>query len=136
MNYSDYLKKIAGERDVEKLKTLAKKIYDDQNLLAVQRKALLSAYKEKLRELHIKIVQTSENKTFVSLYYLIKKRHDSELGKLIYDLHQKNILNKVETDILFRLYERKSLDVEESNSNIAPTTGSENPEPEPVVEPF
>ncbi len=135
MNYSDYLKKIAGERDVEKLKTLAKKIYDDQNLLAVQRKALLSAYKEKLRELHIKIVQTSENKTFVSLYYLIKKRHDSELGKLIYDLHQKNILNKVETDILFRLYERKSLDVEESNSNI-PTTGSENPEPEPVVEPF
>ncbi len=133
--YSNYLKEIAGERDVEKLKTLAKKIYDDQNLLAVQRKALLSAYKEKLRELHIKIVQTSENKTFVSLYYLIKKRHDSELGKLIYDLHQKNILNKVETDILFRLYERKSLDVEESNSNI-PTTGSENPEPEPVVEPF
>lgn len=126
--YSEYLKEIAREKQVERLKDLAKKIYNDQNLLNVQKKALLNAYKEKLRELHMKIIQTSNNKVFTALYYLLKKRHDSELGKLIYELHQKNILDEVEADILFKLYEKKSIGIDTE------TTNSENPEP--VVEPF
>jgi dTDP-4-amino-4,6-dideoxygalactose transaminase len=137
--YSNYLKEIAKEKQIENLKNLAKKIYSDQNLLNVQRRTLLNAYKEKLRELYLNVVRTSDNKTFTSLYYLLKKRSDPEIGKLIYDLHQKGVLNQIEADILFRIYEKKSLEVEEKvgdNSTLAPTTGSENPEPEPVVEPF
>lgn len=130
MSYSEYLVKIAKAKDISKVKELAKQIYDDQELLGVQKKALLSAYKERLRELHLQIVKTSDNKTFVSIYYLLKKRSDPEIGKLIYDLHQKNVLSKEEADILFRLYEKKSLDIPDESEQAQPD------QPETQVEPF
>lgn len=113
--FNEYLTKISKEKEIGKLKDLAKTIFDDTKILERQKSTLLKVYKEKLRDLQSAYIKSSDNVLFRSLYYAILKAPIPELGKIIHELVAKNLFNNTEKDILYSVYERRKIAQELAN---------------------
>lgn len=107
--FNEYLEKISKEKEIGKLKDLARVIFDDTKILERQKATLLKVYKEKLRDLQSAYIKSSDNVLFRSLYYAILKAPIPELGKIIHEIVAKNLLNSTERDILYSTYERRKI---------------------------
>jgi len=116
MRFNNYLNQIASTNSISELRELAQKIYNDKDLSPAQRKSLFEVYRQKLQLLYREKVDNSQNKIFKNLYWLIKKHPCPEVGMLIYELKDTDLLDKEERQILFEEYERKKYLIEEKSA--------------------
>ena len=127
--FNNYLNKIADINSITQLRELAQQIYNDKDLSPTQRKSLFEVYKQKLQLLYRENVDNSQNKIFKNLYWLIKKHPCPEVGMLIYELKDTDLLDKEERQILFEEYEKKKYLISEEEKEENKDNNQEEAEP-------
>ncbi|MGB9811567.1 MAG: hypothetical protein ACPLSN_07685 [Dictyoglomus turgidum] len=127
--FEEVIRTITKEKDVTRLKAIAKEVYDDSSLTGLEKHAIISVYKARMKEIRTSYLkeayENKEKKLFWALYRLIR-HSDPEVRKSAANILYESDLPPVEKDILFSLYKGEKTEVE---STIKAETTEETIEP-------
>jgi len=132
--FNQIIDKINYAKTITELKDCIKGINEETKLTAVEKHAIFSLYKARVKSLRAQILQEAyrdnSKKLFWNLYTLLKHK-DQEVRKktiqIVYEV--KNMLTPEEGDLLFSMYKTRN-DVKDITSEVL---GEED---EMITEPF
>lgn len=117
--FNEYLKKLSEADGYDSLKNIISQVMKDETISKQEKHTLVELYKTQKYKVNREYLNT--DRLYSCLYYLTKKCKEKEIGKLLYELKERKVINDFQGKILFDLYKKGNTEVE---AGIAKTEAS------------